>query len=564
MGYAVLIIDDLRVNGATVDNGGFEDGDISSPWSSVGTELPTLMDSGYPPEYIYEGSYACALIPNPAGSSSYCTVYYLLSSAASDDVITFKYQIVYAENEPGNTVGIGAYIFGDPYVSEAYALFSEVFEDGASPATTDWTECTLNVADTGATGQTDIYIEVWSWQESEGTSSDAAHAILQFDNIDLYSGTPWIEFTNGDFETGNLDNWTVVGSATTSTDVVHSGTKACYIDGSGVGIMQKIDLTGMEQLNIYYNIPYTEGFLRINIDTLEASTVLTCSDYYTTGGWICRRLDVSALSNVHILDITTYGASAYIDDITVQATFDNQILYGDFEDGTWFNTYTDYSGNSEYPPTSGIDGSRCLFLDPDWSWGGTQTASAYTYSDLTYVDSIKFQYKIPVFSPGYTNIGGAWLKIQLTKTGSPTLTYTIADADNGVINDWTEYSLDVSDLTGVYKVTIYAESQDADYSLHPYCNAYIDGVIEYGTPIIIEQHMYVRNQYNTDERCDDMAASIFCDMPLSSVLDNIFTHRLTDTGKYIGFDEQDMDELGSIHSVFNIYNIMHMKVRRIK
>lgn len=182
MGYAVLIIDDLRVNGVSVDNGGFEDGDITYPWSSVGSELPTLIDSGFPPENIYEGSYSCALISNPTTNSSYCTAEYFLTSAASDDVITFKYQIAYSDNEPGNTVGIGAYIYGDPLISESYAPFSSVYEDGDSPATCDWTTCTLYVADTGATGQTDIYIDVYSWQESVG-GGDAIEATIFFDDF---------------------------------------------------------------------------------------------------------------------------------------------------------------------------------------------------------------------------------------------------------------------------------------------------------------------------------------------------------------------------------------------
>lgn len=568
MGYIVLLVDDLQVNGATVDNGGFESG-VLTPWSASEGEIfdpPMLLDSTEYPGDQYEGNYSVGLIPYPDVAESNVVITYNLGACATTDVITFKYMINYATNEGANTVGLGASLYEqDTYDYWLPANFTNGYYDGTYPDTTEWIEATINVSDMGfVDGTHNITFEVYSYQYSDIPPEETAIAItLQFDDIELYSGAPWYAFTNGDFETGNLDNWTITGSATTSTEVVHSGTKSCYLTGTDNGIKQRIDLTGVEELDIYYNITYQGGFLRINIDTLASTTVLTLSDYYGTSGWVRRRIDVSALTDVHILDITTYGASVYIDDITTLTTFDDAPLFYTLENDTWFNTTSSYDCTSSYPLTSGIDGSRCLYLNPDWGWGTTQTASAYTYCDLTHVNSITFQYKIPSFNPGYLNIGGAYFVLKLEKAGSPTITQIIADADNGAITDWTEYSIDVSGLSGTYKLTLYGETTDTSYGLHPYADIYIDNI---HMPIVIniQQSFYMRHQYDTDNRYLDGNTTHILQTLRSLPPDWMFTHRLNDVGHIIGYDEMSMTDLGNIHRVINLYNILHMKVRRVK
>lgn len=545
--YGAILIDSIKINGIIIE--GFESGNLDN-WDIYTEGSATYAAIDMP----YDGSYSGLFSLDGSG---YIDALLSLGSVSPSDTIEFHYMCginAYECSYLTVVIAITDGDYGNTLVLHEGSDF-ELYDEG-------WiTFGASALSEFGLEDPTSLTFEIYIEIGGGGEPSESQRVLIQFDDIEVLGETEWTEFLNGDFETGDLSHWNEVGTPAATTDLVHAGSYSCVVH-DGDCIAQRITLADMEQVNVYYYIT-DSGSLVIDILDLESNPYNTWTHSATTSGWYNLRLDVSSATTDYIINIESIGATAYIDDITVQATFDSVPYNDTFDTRSWFHTTYNPAWNttSSVSYTDGIDETYCVRLNTAYRYGQTCNAAVYNFINMSLLDSITFMYRIPTFDPGYLNMGGAWLKVQLSQDGSPTLTYTVADADNGAITDWTEYSIDVSALSGTYKITIYAEATDAGYTLHPSETAYIDNV-QYGMPpVLLTQHMYIRNQYDTDSRCTDM---FYNDVPLASVNDRLFSHRLTDTGHFINFDELDMADEGYLHQVQHIYNVLHMKIRRVK
>lgn len=545
MGFAAITIDNIKLNGATFDD--FNDGNYDG-WG-------TYIDGDGTID-INEG--VCLLMADTSSESHALTAMYRsLGTVSPSDTISFDYTYAINATDGDGEINI---IVRDEYYDYVHTIvYANLTSDEYYGETL--VEESNTFADLGLEESAEIFIDIWVASEITGGPAPTASAVFQIDDIELFDSS-YSGFANGDFELGTLANWTIIGSASIDTSVVHNGSYSCLLPANDDinGIKQRIDLTDTEQLNIFYNIPSNTGSAYFTIVDLGGDYVLCNRDQYTTPGWVCHTLDVSELTGEYVLFIYSYNCTLYVDDISTQESFSTSLQYGTFNYGTWFTPSAEqFSKYCKYPPTSGEDSSRCLNLNPVWNYS-PYTSSAYSYCNLTEVNSISLKYRIPEFDKGYAGMGGAWLKIKLE--GDTTETHTIATATvGGSIPDWTTYSVDTSHLTGIYKVTVFGQVTDAGYTLHPTLNAYIDNILaNINISLITELCLY---QYIDDDLITDIGHDVFETTDTGS---RRISHRLTDIGHHLIFPVvTSRDDLASfIDKTINITTRMIMKLRRVK
>lgn len=564
MAYLIAAVDGIYINSSLVVGSSFEpDGELGD-WITDDTngEIYVVADE----EFVYDGTYGARLATSSDYEFSAAAIIYELSGCASTDVINVSYRIIEADGTSGEEDSAIFYIYAfDSYENESPSavLLSYGYEDTPVTEPLAWASATIDISELDVeSGITICAYTVSFTSGGGGGGGDNASATIYFDDFTLTEGASWDGFKNGDFELGTLENWTIIGSASIDTSIVHNGSYSCLLPANDDinGIKQRIDLTDTEQLNIFYNIPSNTGYAYFTILDLGGDYVLWNRDQYTTPGWVCHTLDVSELTGEYVLFIYSYNCTLYVDDISTQESFSTSLQYGTFNYGTWFTPSAEqFSKYCKYPPTSGEDSSRCLNLNPVWNYS-PYTSSAYSYCNLTEVNSISLKYRIPEFDKGYAGMGGAWLKIKLE--GDTTETHTIATATvGGSIPDWTTYSVDTSHLTGLYKVTVFGQVTDARYTLHPTLNAYIDNILaNINISLITELCLY---QYIDDDLITDIGHDVFETTDTGS---RRISHRLTDIGHHLIFPVvTSRDDLASfIDKTINITTRMIMKLRRVK
>lgn len=564
MAYIIAAVDGIYINGSLVAGSSFDpDGELGN-WGTYteNGEITPVADS----EFVYDGTYGARLDSLPDYEFSTALLSYELFDFASTDVITIWYRIIEADGTSGEEDGavfdIYAYDFEyneGPHPVQLYYGY----EDTPVTEPLAWAQATIDFS--GLNIESGIVIVAYATSFTAGViSGGEASATIYFDDFTLTAGATWDGFKNGDFELGTLENWTVAGNATIDISVVHGGTYSCELSTYGDSISQRIDLTDMNMLNMWYNIPDTSGYIQVDIKEQDTTLVMRWTDYAITDGWYKLRLDTSACSGEYIITVATYGATAYVDDITPAASFDTTLAYGTFETGTMFHTASGDSATSTIT-TDGIDNSRCARLYPyhaPWFAPGHQYAYVYDYINVSNADSISFWYRIPTFDKGYANMGGAWLRARLEQDGSPTLNYTVATATvGGSIPDWTFYTIDTSDITGTYKFTVYADTEEAGYTLHPSMTAYIDNILaSVNINLLSSLCLY---QYIDDDLITDVGYDVF---ETTDIGHRRISHKLTDIGHHLIFpvvtSRDDLAEF--IDKTINITTRLIMKLRRVK
>ncbi|WP_457571682.1 hypothetical protein [Desulfovulcanus sp.] len=156
---------------------------------------------------------------------------------------------------------------------------------------------------------------------------------------------------NPDFETGDLTGWTSAGQADVQSDIVHSGSFAAYIgtvdlerddenDFTGANgdyiynnyISQTFDVTGMESLNLYYNVytwdsaPLDDPAFVIKINGISVFSLKANDISNDSTGWQLFTYDISEYTDPITLaiyagntDDTLFQSWAYVDDVSLTA-----------------------------------------------------------------------------------------------------------------------------------------------------------------------------------------------------------------------------------------------------
>lgn len=453
-----VYIDNLTINGATFNNSGFEDGTLDG-WNTYvqgGDDVIEISSNAY------EGQYSCRIYDN----YNICGIAYPLpSSCSTSDIINVHYNITSADYSGGDC------LFINLYLSDEDSNYKDIVYD-TEPTANGWISASCDLS--GLNTNTIIYFGV-----TIGSFPPPGHAnaTVYLDDFELVR-SEWTGFTNGDFESGDLDGWNVSGPASIVTSPVQGGTYACQLNDAA-SIYQQIDLTDVQHLKVYCNIPNAGTTLTASI-ILNNYPVKEITVSYQTNGWHQINFDTTNLTGSYILKLSSSGGSSYVDTITQYNDITSSAPAPEQFDYNRPFTYTTGSGYAyaTINPTGGIDNTPCIELNPHYIyWGGDSYAMAYTYVDTTNRTVISFKYKIPVFDNSYVNYYCAWFKVKLEQTGSPTIDITIADKTQGVTTDWADYTIDISSLTGIYKLTFYAQTHDQGWELHPSILVNIDNVL---------------------------------------------------------------------------------------
>lgn len=249
-------------------NGGFEDGDFTG-WTSYGAGNVVNIASKY------SGTYGCQI---ECGPGEWVSIRQTIPALDPTKKVSFRYKI---NSSDGGNYGILLSMGGgdDHQLSPSsgtsgWMLYEGYPSDWDIPETMD-TEIVLALAD-GAYNTHIMYVDDFDI----GHIDPSPISLIGKNDIESRS----TGIVNGDFETGNLTGWNIVGTtAMVDTTSPHSGSYAYHmVSGQSCGIQQNISGTAGDIFSFWLKIPgWTSNLVILNTKLYyeEALVKDFCSEF---------------------------------------------------------------------------------------------------------------------------------------------------------------------------------------------------------------------------------------------------------------------------------------------
>jgi hypothetical protein len=259
-------------------------------------------------------------------------------------------------------------------------------------------------------------------------------------------------------------------------------------------------------------------------------------------------VDIPYLGDILKWKIYTPLTSVYTNAFSVT---NNYIINPDFEDVTPYGWQLESAGlvgdhddifeivNDNYH-----NGSSCLKLVVGTLTFAPGLATVFQDVDLTNIDEITFWYKIPVYTKGGMVTLGLYSSLV---RGEDIHYYTMAEE---LVSSYTQYTIDTSELTDVYRFTIYGYcDSNLNSGIDPTMTVYLDDCVVAHPTINLENFVY----HNSPTEL------VYTDTGLLEDDHKRLFDTFTDVGYCTVFSSNFND---GIHTVIRLTTYMHSRISR--